>query len=316
MKNIYPIMAWMFLFFHPLYGVGVPAGTIMKNIAILSYTSDEINYTRQSNEVTDVVAQFVDLKLEWLDSVAPIVESGENAKVLTFRLTNLGNDQDSFALSMAHKADSTFTVENSKLISDSNGNGVYDAGIDGETTGVTLHPDESIILFIVADIPELDISTSGYANELITVESLTDTLVDRPLGDENSTVVAGITGGESSVIGSYHSLAYKLNMSKSATVKNQIGTAIPTRGAIITYTILLDMEGIGEIHNIVLNDTIPEGTRYEVGSLLLDGNPLSDGLDEDAGSFASNTISVKIGTMKQTASLKPQHHVRFNVRIQ
>lgn len=75
------------------------------------------------------------------------------------------------------------------------------------------------------------------------------------------------------------------------------------------------MEGIGEITNIVVNDTIPEGTTYVAGSLRLNGDSLSDGIDGDAGHYNGDAIAVKVLAMKQTATIKPQYSVSFKVVI-
>ncbi len=315
MKILLKYIFFLALFDSISYGVGVPAGTIMKNIAILSYTSEDINYTKQSNEVVDTVLQLIDLKLEWMDSVAPVVESGDKSQVLTFRLTNLGNARDTFALSMIHRDDSAFSVENTQLIRDINGNGIYEAKIDTPISNITLDADATVLLFIVADIPELDLIQSGYDNELISVVSVTPATTGSE-GQDLFPIILGSLGGKSSVLGRYHSLAYRLNVDKRAIVKNQIGTSIASRGSIITYQIFLSMEGFGEIKNIVVKDTIPEGTIYKIGTLMLDGKALSDGIDGDAGAFDADAISVEIASMKQTSSQTPQHTVSFKVQIQ
>ncbi|MCH9739405.1 MAG: hypothetical protein K0U38_00995, partial [Epsilonproteobacteria bacterium] len=310
--NLFKLIILITLFFTIAYAKGVTAGTVIKNVAILSYTSDDVNYTKLSNEVEDTIAQLIDLKLEWIDESAVIVASGDEAKVLRFRLTNLGNAYDNFAFSMVQQENSEFSLKNAQLIKDVDGNGVFDANIDAPVASIGLNANQSVMLFVVADIPEIESISTGYATEVISAHSVNS----NQFSSSDDTAIPVVTShAQVSAEGSYQAINYTIKTAKEAVVENQVGTHIAVRGATITYKINLSMEGIGEIKDIVVQDSIPEGTVYLTGTLMLDGRSLSDGIDSDAGQYDANKISVKIASMKQTSTVKPQHTVSFKVKI-
>lgn len=51
----------------------------------------------------------------------------------------------------------------------------------------------------------------------------------------------------------------------------------------------------GLIKDMRLTDKLPEGIEYITGSMKLNGNLLTDAVDEDEGSYEDNTIKVNFG---------------------
>ena len=51
----------------------------------------------------------------------------------------------------------------------------------------------------------------------------------------------------------------------------------------------------GLIKDMRLIDKLPEGIEYIAGSMKLNGNLLTDAVDEDEGSYEDNTVKVNFG---------------------
>ena len=79
------------------------------------------------------------------------------------------------------------------------------------------------------------------------------------------------------------------------------GSANPTHGATVTYTIAARFAGDGQARGATVSDPIPDGTAYVPGSLRLDGTALSDAADADAGTADAAGITVALGTVAAPA---------------
>lgn len=87
--------------------------------------------------------------------------------------------------------------------------------------------------------------------------------------------------------------------------------AVP--GAVLRYTITVqnDATSSADGNNVVINDPIPTDTTYVAGTIILDGSPLTDASDADAGSFNGSAIRVDLGDVAPGAS----HVVTFDVVV-
>ena len=86
-------------------------------------------------------------------------------------------------------------------------------------------------------------------------------------------------------------------------------------GATLTYSIDVMVTGSGTATAVLITDPLPVDTTYVAGSLLLNGTPLSDAGDADAGDVGAttpNTVSVNLGDLDATS---PVHTITFNVII-
>jgi hypothetical protein len=87
------------------------------------------------------------------------VTPGSAAQVLTYTLTNLGNDPQGFTLAaidatgLATPVDTFNTAAAPVVFVDTNGNGVYDPLIDTAAAVATLAPGAAVKVFVVAPIP-------------------------------------------------------------------------------------------------------------------------------------------------------------------
>ncbi|HDR7634999.1 TPA: isopeptide-forming domain-containing fimbrial protein [Bacillus mycoides] len=67
----------------------------------------------------------------------------------------------------------------------------------------------------------------------------------------------------------------------------------------------------GLIKDMRLMDKLPEGVEYVAGSMKVNGNLLTDAVDEDAGSYEDNTIKVNFGDVLDTE----ERMVTFKVKV-
>ena len=102
---------------------------------------------------------------------------------------------------------------------------------------------------------------------------------------------------------------------KSQSVRAADGSQTAVRDAVITYT--LEARFTDAVTGARIADPIPVGTVFVPGSLTLDGAPLSDGADDDAGRFDPSSaqgagVTVALGRVAAGSS----HTVQFKAKIQ
>ncbi len=294
-----------------IHAKGTLAGTAIQNSANIHYSIGGTDQNLTSNTDSFVVDKIVDLDLNWQDGAAVEVSSGEQSRVLTFLLSNLGNGEDDFNITYEHNAtDSQFTpTATPSIYQDSNGNGLFDPDTDIEVSSLTLSADANMTLFIVSDIPpDAEAGARSYDGILAVSQSLSAVGADRQI--EVDTVVRTKQDRDQ---GAYQIFDYWLESHKSTVVHsddNQTHT-----GTHITYTITAIIGGNAEgktITAVWVHDLIPSGTVYLPGTMKLDGVSLTDAADGDAGAFISNRVDIHIGTLSGTTPRK----VQFDVQVQ
>ena len=72
------------------------------------------------------------------------------------------------------------------------------------------------------------------------------------------------------------------------------------------------VSGAGTASNLNVTDVIPVGTTFQVGTLALDGSPLSDAADGEAGQASSAGIAVGLGTLTGGTSKSGAFKVKIN----
>jgi len=297
------------MFLGTLYAKGTLANTVINNVAKINYTLGGIDNNITSNTSSFVVDKVVDIVIVWQDNTPVEVGASEHDKVLKFNLTNLGNFTDDINLTYEHNSTSDFVPLNPIIHIDSNGNGTYDPGVDAVLTDINLSSDANTTLFIVSDIPS-DANISNISRDDIKAASNTSATAGADRPNQVDTVVRK---GTDRAEGIYKVRDYFLISSKSAKIHSD-DSATHT-GTIITYTIDLGIGGNSagkSITNVKLKDSIPAGTKYQAGSLRLDGANLSDPADGDAGNFDGIAVHVNVGTISGAVHKK----VKFDVRVQ
>ena len=293
----------------PAAAGGVTAGTLIENTAVASYDDGAGPRTINSNTVTVRVDELLDLTLTSLDP-GPITTRPGDA-VLTFELTNQGNGPEAFSL-LANPAvgGNDFDVVVRSIAIDSNGNGVYDAGIDEiltapQTTAV-LAPDAALTIFVLVTVPE-GVNDTQTSNVELTAEAVTGSgapgTVFDGAGVDGGDAIVGTTGALATARGSLVVGMASVELVKSVILRDPFGGTSAVPGTIATFSIVARVTGSGTINDLIVTDAIPEGTTYAPGSLTLDSVTLSDAEDGDAGSASDAAgITVDLGDLAADAS--------------
>lgn len=283
---------------------GVTAGTLIENTAVASYDEAGIARSVTSNTITVLVDELIDVTLTSLDPGPVGTRSGR--AVLTFELTNQGNGPEAFRL-LASTAvgGNDFDVNFDAIANDSNGNGVYDDGVDEilgrpQTTAV-LAPDQRVTLFVLATVPE---GAGDQDNSAVTLSAEAVTGSGAPgavfagAGVDGGDAVIGTTGAIATARGALIAGTANVALVKSVALRDPFGGTRAVPGTIATFTIEARASGTGTIDNLVVTDTIPKGTTYAPGTLALDGEILSDAADSDAGTASDPSgIAVTFGAV-------------------
>ncbi len=301
------------------HATGTLAGTPIENIATASYDVGGSTIDIQSNPVTFIVDELLDVTVTSSDPGDVITTNGAQNVVSTFRITNTGNGPEAFRLTpnTANGGDD-FDPTLVQVIID-NGNGVYDPGVDTVYTAGTndpvLQPDQGITVFILTNVPATQ-ANGDRAEVRITAAAITGTgtpgTTFTGAGQGGGNAVVGSTGADADASGFLAVQAASIALAKSATVSDPFGGNTIVPGSIITYTLLATISGNGTLSNVVINDPIPAGSQYVAGSMTLQAAALTDAVDADQGNFNGTRISVALGNVPagQTRT------VTFRARVQ
>ena len=293
-------------FADPAHAVGTTAGTTISNTATATYTDPQGNPVNvPSNKVDIRVDELLDVKVVSVDPGDVSALPGSTNQVLTFTVTNTGNGTEAFRLSPINAiGGDAFDPTTTSLVIDSNGNGVYDAGVDtvynAGSNDPLLAPDTSTRIFVLSTIPAS--ATDGQRGQT----DLTATAVTG--SGTPGTVFAGQgQGGGDAVVGNTTALDrdkgfYIVNSAtvsfvKSASVLDPFGGTRSVPGSIITYTLVATVSGSGSLANLAAGDPVPASTTYVPGSITSQAAPITDVTDGDAGEFAANRVTVRFGTV-------------------
>lgn len=293
------------LLFQVSYGVGIPAGTEIKNIAYLNYTLEGVEMKSISNELIDIVDQKLDMNIECRENSSLIVEPSQKQSVLNFLLVNSGNAEDTYNFRHIEGSRLDFTVQNPKIYKD-NGDGIFSIVDDTLVTKVKLLADEHTSLFLVADIPSdaQKISQNG-----IGVDSLIqgDLVYGESKKLDNFYALVANKADAQSALCSYEVPSIELVLEKSMTLSSDK----LYKGTTIHYVISVRAEGVGTVENVVVKDAIPEGTIFVQGSLKLD-NKVVEGFNKN-----DLEVAVQIDKIEQKKESKDiLHTVTFDVKVE
>lgn len=323
---------------------GTPSGTVVSNTATLDYTVGGL----AQNPVTSNAADFlvdnkVDLTVTTLDAAAVQVIPGAFVQVLTFSVTNTGNTVQDYSLQALAATGvwsgvtDSFDAANVALYVDADADDSYTPGVDTATYVDELAADASVTVFIVADIPLGLADADGALYDLLAVTATgggagsqgADIGADDAAVADDPNVVQivfadGAGSADAAQDGAYSSrdayvvVSADLQVAKTSTVISDPfnGTTNPKAipGAQVRYTLTVDNTGSAGADAIALVDPIPASTTYAAGTITLDGTPLSDGADADAGDYDSSnvgSVTVNLGSIAPGGSAT----VTFDVTI-
>lgn len=304
----------------PAWAGGTPAGSIVRNTATATYDAPSGGETRvTSNEVALTVDEILGATLVSGDPGDVPVTPGSTGQILRYTLTNVGNGSEAFSLlARSNAGGDDFDPSLAEIVLDSNGNGAYDAGVDtlyvAGSNDPVLAADAAQTVFVRSTIPA-GVTDGQRARVDLVATAATGSGAPGTLfagqGQGGGNAIVGMSGGTAEDDGWYRVSQASIAFVKSATVLDPFGQTSAMPGAFITYTLAVTVSGSGSIANLRLADTIPAGTSYRAGTLTLDGGPLTDAADADAGTYTGSGISVSLGNVAAGAS----HNVTFQVRI-
>lgn len=299
-----------------LWAKGTIAGTVISNVATLDFEVDNEHEQIQSNVVTDVVAQLIDLHLDTRDAQPVTVSSTEKKRTwLSFRLTNTGNGPDTFTFDYDLSSVNSERPAQVLIYVDTNRNETFDDA-DRPVDRLILQADESRDIFAVAE----DFTRcSGEVTLTLIARSLTGGSGVRGKifphkGVNGVDAVDGEEGGIARVSQKWRfQRKQTLRIVQKSTVMNRFGHHEPISGATITYHITVFAPEGFEAHHVLYKNPIPEHTTYVKCSILYNGQPVSDSKDGDAGYFdaKNNLIIVDLGDVND----KRNADIRFKVTI-
>lgn len=287
----------------PAQAAGTLAGTPIDNTATATYDDGAGGtISEDSNTVQLIVDEILDIAVSWDDPGDVSVGAGDSDAVLTFTVTNGGNGPEDVLLAIdSGIGGDDFDPTSVDIYIDTNGNGVYDPGVDtlyDPGNPPNLNPDESITVFIVGDIPPAvtdgergGVELTGRAG----TGSGTPGTVFNGAGEGGGNAVVGGTGAEDDDDGFYAVEAIDIALAKAASVLDPFGGTTQVPGSIITYTLTSSVTGTGTLPGVVIADPIPADTTYVTGSITLDGSGVTDIADSDEGEFDGTAISVTLG---------------------
>jgi uncharacterized repeat protein (TIGR01451 family) len=317
------IIGIMFLQAYSAQAEGTPASTNITNQATVNYTVGTVSFTLNSNVATTSVDELIDVSVVWQDSAYVTVTPGDTNQVLIFRVTNTGNGTETFTLT----ADSTvgggeYNPSFVGLYLDTNGNGLYNAGVDLQYVPTANDPmltaDASITVFVLNDIPG-GISDGDRGNSQLTATSVTGTgapgTAFANAGEGGTDAVLGASGGSAGETGTYLVSTVTVSVVKSAQIADPLGGTNPVTGAVITYSLVVTVTGSGTAETVVITDAIPANTTYRSNTLTLNSASLTDGADGDAGDIGVSTpgvVTVVVGDLSAASSVQT---ITFDVII-
>ena len=304
----------------PAFAAGTPAGTIINNSATATY---DLPGGGQNSVTSNVVSLTVD---ELLDVSVASTDGGDVAtfpaavnQMLTFRVTNAGNGSENFVLTARDTVGGDdFNPTATSIVIDGNGNGAFDPGIDtvyvAGANNPLLAPDASVLVFVLSSIPAGAGNGQRGRVDLVAVAATGSGAPGTTFagqGQGGGDAVVGATGADAEDDGIYAVSAATVAFVKSAEVVDPFGGTTQVPGSIITYRLVASVSGSGGLANLRIADPIPAGSSFRAGSITLEGSPLSDAADADAGEYTGSGIAVRLGTVAAGAS----RTVTFQVAI-
>ncbi len=300
--------AFLFAWAAPAWTAGTAVGTSIVNTATVDYDLGGTPLSVSSNTTTITVAERLDV-IVTLQSGQVLVQPSDVNRALLFTVTNTGNGSELIALAMnsvvaGDDFDPTPAVP--EIYFDTDSSGDLSPGDIAYNPGVNepnLPADGSVDVLIVNDIPGAVVNSDIGRSELI-ASAATGTGVPGTVfagqGDGGTDAVVGTTGATDTDTGEYLVSDVTLDVIKTQLVTDQFGGTQPIPGATLTYTITVEVTNAGTATASVLSDPIPTFTTFEPGSITLNGGPITDAIDADAGELDTSgaaTVVVRLGDL-------------------
>src|SRR5210317_795198 len=194
------------------WAAGTRVGTLIESIASVDFTQNGEQQAAQSTAVGFVVAERLDVAVT-RQSGQVVVSPGDVDRALLFTVTNLGNGDEVFRLSLDNAvAGNDFDPVSAlpdAIYFDTDGSGDFNVGDVAYSPGTNdpdLAPDESIGVFIVNDIPGGAVDGQLGRSELAATAATgsgTAGTVYPTQGDGGVDAVVGVTTATATEFGDY-----------------------------------------------------------------------------------------------------------------
>jgi len=308
----------------PTFAVGTTAGIDISNTATVDYVMGGSSTSANSNTATFRVDEIIDVTVSWQDAANIGVGTPDANQVLTYLLTNTGNGNDRYTLSVENNPPGIdqFDPLLVNIYLDTNGNGNYNPGVDTQYSSPTNVPvlaaDASLAIFVLNDIPD-SLAANDLGNSQLIATS--NTISGTPGasfangGDNNTTAVVGASGGSSNDIGTYVVSNTTVSLIKSVVITDPLGGNQPMPGATMTYRIDVSVSGPGTATGVVITDPIPANTTYTAATLTLNATVLTDVVDGDVGDMGGTTPNTVTVTLGDLIPASPVQTITFEVII-
>ena len=297
---------------------GVSAGTSIENTATATYSNGAAVETVQSNSVSILVDEVLNVTVGSLDAGNVVLTS--SGAVLSFQIGNTGNGPEAFELTVDPAlGGDDFDSAVTQIAYDSNGNGTYDAGVDttiapGGSTPL-IAADATLRIFVATQLAGTP-NDGDTADLRLTATAATGAGSPGTLyageGEGGGDAVVGTSTAEDQDEGTLVASLGAVSLIKSAVILDQFAGQEAIPGAVVTYTLFASVNGSGSVTGLTVTDPIPTGTTYNAGSLTLEGAPLTDAPADDEGEAGSGGISVDLGSLAGGASRTITFSVTLN----
>lgn len=293
-------------FASPAWAVGTTAGTTISNTATATYADGGGNTVSVPSNTVDLrVDEVLDVTVVSADPGDVVAQAGAANQILSFTVTNTGNGSEAFRLTPVNAiGGDAFDPTTTSLVLDTNGNGVYDAGVDtvyaAGSNDPVLAADTSIRVFVLSTVPAG--ATDGQRGQTdLTAAAMTGTgpagTSFPGAGEGGGNAVVGTSTAQGRDDGFYVVSAATVAFVKSASVLDPFGGTTSVPGSIITYTLVATVAGSGSLASLAIADPAPANTTFVSGSITLQGGSITDATDGDAGEFAAGAVAVRLGTV-------------------
>ncbi len=257
------------------FAVAPPANTSIGNQASATYTdASNTQRTATSNTVVTIVQQVASFTLTTDGQAKPAAPGGQ--AVYPHTLTNTGNGDDTFALSVTNNAGDNFDLTNLVLYADVNGDGIPDNSTPITSTGPIAAGDT--FKFVASGI--VASSQTALQTAAITVTAI-GSATSTPAPAQNNIDTTTVTSDA------------VINVTKSVSAASGTAGSGP-----YTFTLTYTNTGNNTAAALTLTDVIPSGMTYVAGSarwsITGPAVTLTDANDGTQGS-APNTIAYDFG---------------------
>lgn len=308
----------------PALGAGTRAGTLIESTATVDFDMNGTAESITSNTVSFQVAERIDVVVT-LQSGQVVVAPNDVDRGLLFTVTNTGNGDEAFTFAMDSLLGGDdfdpIPTQPDAIYFDTDGSGDFSTGDVAYVPGgnePVLAPDQAVDVLLVNDIPG-NVANAEIGRSQLTATAATGSgaagTVLAGLGDGGIDAVVGTTGALAAVFGEYVVDDVAISVLKAQSVLDPSGGTAPVTGAIITYTITVEVTSAGVATAAAVRDAIPTWSTFVPASITLNGNPISDAIDADAGEFDTSTVPsvvVRLGDLTQGDGVQT---VIFQVQI-